>query len=281
MPGTGASSRLYLTNMRRTQSGRKKPTESTKLVKRYVKKQIDAGKETGEKLGVSPGGSGSGTSYDNYQFPGIPTTQSDLINLNLPITQGDERDTRQGSKVKLVSHRCEFMFHVPPAFNASDSASASIQCRLLVLSARNFKKYSEFATEWSPGSSMLYRKYLRNGADETSFQGDLWSLTWPVNTGNFITHADKRFTLNRGRIQGLESSSDQGATRIPDVIKKINVNLKVKNKKLEWSDAGNSEYNGYAPFAILLYAPTNGSVSTTSPGVINGNCFIKMNWKDM
>lgn len=281
MPGTGASNtRLRLTGMRRTKSGRKVPTANTKLVKTYVKKQIDAGKETGEKLGVSLGG-GSGSSYSNYQFPGIPSTQSDLINLNLPISQGDERDARQGSKIKLVSHRCEFMFHVPPAFDATDNGSASIQCRLLVLSARNFKKYSEFATEWSPGSSMLYRKYLRNGANETSFQGDLWSLTWPVNTGNFITHADKRFTLNRGRIQGLNSSSDQGAARIPDVIKKINVNLKVKNKKLEWSDASNSEYSGYAPFAILLYAPTNGAASTTSPGVINGNCFVKMNWKDM
>ncbi|AXH77233.1 MAG: putative capsid protein [Cressdnaviricota sp.] len=281
MPGTGASSKLYLTGMRRNKAGRLVKTDKTKMVKRYVKKQIDAGKETGEKLGVSPGGTGSGTNYANYAFPGRPSTQNDLINLNLPIPQGDKRDNRSGSKVKLVSHRCEFMFHVPPAFDATSSASASIQCRLLVLSARNFRRYSEFTTEWSPGSSQLYRKYLRNGSEETSFQGDLWSLQWPVNTANFITHADKRFTLNRGRLQGLSSSSSEGCTRIPDVIKRINVNLKVKNKKLEWSDADLDEYNGYAPFAILLYAPTNGSVSTTSPGIVNGNCYIKMNWKDM
>jgi hypothetical protein len=258
-----------------------KPKQPAKTTKKYVKRQIDANKETHEIVFTGFADS-PGSGYSNHQFPGLPqwnnlSNTGDLMRLFPNIDQGDNRENRTGSKIKLQNINCKFHFHIPPATDPTANPTAGLCCRLLVLSPKQFTKWTEFVTEWSSGAN-LGRKYLRNGEAQTYFQGDLMSLEFPVNTALFTTHYDRRFQLHRGKLIGDDSS---GLARMPEVAKTINLNLKVKNKVVQYADSGLSVASNYSPFAILLYAPMNGDITTTSPGPITGNVITRPTWKDM
>lgn len=256
---------------------KKQPPKSTK---KYVKKTIDANKETHEIV-FTGFDDGAGSQYSNHQYAGIPTWNNltntgELMRLFPNVAQGDTRQDRTGSQIKLQNINCKFLFHISPEF-AQVNANSALSCRLLVMSCKQFTKWTEFVTEWSSGAN-LGRKYLRNGEATAYFQGDLKSLEYPVNTALFTTHYDKRFVLNRGRNLGDDST---GLARMVDPVKMMTLNLKVKNKIIRYSDSGAEVAANYAPFAILLYAPVNGDISTTSPGPITGNVIVRPTWKDL
>lgn len=250
----------------------------TKPATRAMKKLIDATNQTNE-LNSQAVTTGVGASYANHQFAGQPQN-ADLMRIFPRISQGVTREDRLGSKIKLTGNHLRFMFHIPPAEPSTGTPgnfNSALQCRLLVLSSKTFKKYTEVVANWT-GGQILKEKYLRDGENVAYSQGDLFTLGLPVNTGLFTTHFDRKFILSRGVQVG---GPTEGRARMPDVIKTINLNMKVKNKIVQWEDDNSSETNTYAPFAILLYAPINGGQSTTSPGPLLGNCFSKLNWKNM
>lgn len=250
----------------------------TRPATKAMKKLIDATNQTNEKNNQSIT-TGVGSAYANHQFAGQPQN-GDLMRLFPPVAQGVTREDRLGSKIKLTGNHLKFMFHIPPAEPSTGTAgneNSAVQCRLLVLSSKTFKRWSELVANWT-GGQILSRKYLRDGEDVASSQGDLFTLQLPVNTGLFTTHFDKKFILSRGIQLG---TGTEGRTRMPDVIKTISLNMKVKNKIVQWESDNVSETNTYAPFAILLYAPINGGQATSSPGPVLGNCFTRLNWKNM
>lgn len=265
-----------------------KPVEKDE-VKQIAKRLDDKGKQVCEKLYQTPGTNATGSSYSNYDFPGIPAQGADLMdimpNIDQAGTSGQEqasRERRLGSKIKLTALKTNFMFHIPPA-TASSNDTASVQCRLLILSSKTIKKFSLLQSEWQ-GTQGLGRRYLKDGDQETWFQGDLNSLRFPVNTSIFTTHYDKRFILNRGLPQPAQVGTGTGRV-VPDAIRTLKFNLKVKSKYLRFPEPSISENEDYAPFALLIYAPTNGGVTTstaTDPAnCVNGKCFVQCNWKNL
>lgn len=249
------------------------PTE-TAQVKQIATKLDNKGKQVCEANHMSPADDQTGAAYANYQYPGIPTALADLMLLMPEIAQGDNRNQRLGSKINLTSLSCKFFFHISPALDQTNDNS-SIHCRLLVLSPKIISKTSTLQSNWAVGE-ILRRRYLRDGEDATSFQGDLNSLRYPVNTALFTTHHDKYFTLNRGITTG-----DAGLTHIPDVQKVINLNVKVKSKYARYADPGDQYPENFCPFAILLYAPCNGGVTSGSGGIVYGNAFVRTNWRNL
>lgn len=185
-----------------------------KQVKTIAKRLDDKNKQLREKIFCSPADAGTGPQYANFLFPGIPSASSSLIDLFPSISQGDSREKRSGSRIKLTGVRCKFWFHMPTDQPATGDNSVMC-CRLLVLSSKTIKKFSLLETNWD-GGELLNRKYLRDGSEDTSFLGDMKSLHFPVNTALFTTHYDKRFTLNRGQLVGDDSS---GYTRQVDPVK--------------------------------------------------------------
>lgn len=256
----------------RSQKGLK-PVEQ-KQVKEIAKKLDDQGKQVCEANHMSPADNQTGSAYANYQYPGIPQALADLMLLMPEIAQGDNRAERLGSKINLTGINCKFFFHIPPALDQTNDNS-SIHCRLLVLSPKIINKLTTLQSNWAVGEQ-LRRRYLRDGEDATAFQGDLNSLRFPVNTALFTTHHDRYFTLNRGKTTG-----DAGLTHIPDVQKVINLNIKVKSKHARYAAPGDQYPENFAPFAILLYAPCNGGVSSGSGGVVYGNAFVRTTWRNL
>lgn len=258
-----------------TRSNRRglKPVEK-KQVKEIATSLDNKGKQVHEVVHVTPGASATGTLYANFGWSGIPTATSEMMALLPKIPQGDNREQRLGSKIKLKSNVTDFFFHMPPATDHT-SVYSSVACRLLVMSPKIIAKQSTLYANWAGGEA-LNAKYLRDGSTETRFYGDLNSLRYPVNTALFRTHADKRFTLNRGLIV---TEGAAGSANVPDSQKHIRISLKVKSKYLRFSDDGVVEADNFAPFALLLYAPCNGQMAAEN--VVHGNAFCHTTWDNL
>ena len=279
---------------RHSSRGTRRVSRSSQGLKPQEKKEVktiataldNKGKQVCEKLFQTPGTTESGTAYTNYAFPGIPGSGDDLMDIMPDIAQagttGQEaasRERRLGSKIKLSALKTNYMFHIPPG-TVADPDYSSVQCRLLILSSTTIKKFSLLKQEWASGTQNLSRRYLKDGDTESWFQGDLNSLRFPVNHALFVTHYDKRFILNRGLPQPAAVGAGTGRV-VPDAIRTLHFNMKVKSKYLRFPEPALSENEDWAPFAILLYAPTNGGHSTTAYTCVNGKCFVTCNWKNL
>ncbi len=253
-------------------------------MRQQVKKICNGMEESKEKLKVSFG-SGSGVNYDNKDFPGIPGLSTDVMRLIPNIQQAGDgdpasRDTREGAKIRITSLTGSFFVHIPAAYTpttqADASASAGQQCRLLILSCKQVQAVGQLLDNWSTGQNFA-RQFLKNGDQATGFNGDLFSLRWPVNTQLFTKHYDRYFTLSRGITRGDITS---GAAQQPEVHKNIRFRIKCKNKHLQFNEPDNEEHTNWSLFAVLLYANNDSSLTTSSPGPIKGNMFTKLNWKE-
>lgn len=284
MPQTRKYSKPRARTSRKNAPGLK-PVEK-KEVKVIATALDNKGKQQCEKLFQTPGTTQSGSQYTNYPFPGIPASGDDLMDIMPDINQagttGQEaasRERRLGSKIKLSALKTNYMFHIPPGTEANPDYS-SVACRLLVLSSKTIKKFSLLKQEWATGTQSLGRRYLKDGDTETWFQGDLNSLRFPVNHSLFTTHHEKRFILNRGLPQPAAVGAGTGRV-VPDAIRTLSYNFRVKSKYIRFPEPASGENEDFAPFAILLYAPINGGVSTTAYTCVNGKCFVQANWKNL
>lgn len=254
----------------------------TRPMKGAVQKLINANLETNQKTNAAFGGSGS--AYLTHQFSYNPRyqtvgTQRDLMKLIGPIEQGVEMDQREGREIKLMSLRSRFHFYVP-SDEAQRAEYQHFQCRLLVLSTKKINKYSELVGQWE-GGTVFRDKLLKPDSEEVMFQNDPYSINWRVNRELFTVHKDKRFNLSRGQV--FTSGSGSGG-HVPTPFKTINVSLKVKSKKLLYSDPTEEGATNFAPFAILLIAPSSvsgGSIPAQNDlSVVYGNCHTVMTYKD-
>ena len=245
-------------------------------VKTIAVREDRKGDQVHEALGVSPGANATGSTYQNYNFAGIPSAMASLIKIVPDIAQGTNREQRLGSKIQLTNVKMKFYFHIPPS-TSSTAANSSFTCRLLVLSPRLIQKYSTLQSNWAAGEN-LNRQYLRDGEDVKSFYGDLNSIRYPVNTSMFVTHHDKTFTLNRGQLMGDTST---GAAVMPDSIKHFTINLKVKSKSLRYAGDAAVAAENEAYFGLLLLAPNNGGNTTDAASAVWGNCFTSVRWRNL
>lgn len=245
-------------------------------VKTIAVREDRKGDQVHEVLGVSPGANATGSTYQNYNFPGIPSAMASLIKIVPDIAQGTNREQRLGSKIQLTQVNAKFYFHIPPS-TSSTAANSSFTCRLLILSPRLINKYSTLQSNWAAGE-MLNRQYLRDGEDVKSFYGDLNSIRYKINSSMFVTHADKTFTLNRGQLMG---DTTTGAAQMPDSIRHFNINLKVKTKQLRYSGDTAVAAENEAYFGLLLLAPNNGAATDDTPSAVWGNCFTCTRWRNL
>lgn len=251
-------------------------------MRKEVKKICSGFEETNEKLKVAFG-SGSGTNYQNKDFPGIPGGSTDIMRLIPNIKQAGDgnpasRDTREGNKIRLTNLSGTFYCHIPAALTPSTqveaSAIAGTQCRLLILSCKQVQAVGQLQANWSAGQQ-FNRQFLKNGDQASGFNGDLYSLRWPVNTSLFTKHYDKYFTLKRGYIRGTA-----GTTMTPEVCFIHKFRIKCKNKILKFNEPANEEHTNWSVFGLLLYANNDSSLTDLSPGPVKGNLFTKTNWKE-
>lgn len=251
----------------------------TKPMRQVVQKLIDSNIETHYKC--EPAFGGSGSSYENHtffwrpQYSVAPGGQRDLMKLIPAIEQGVGSAMRIGDQLNLQSVRARFHFSYINRLASSDDRPI-LMCRLLVLSCKKISKYADLVLQWQAGLN-LAADLLKPAGEGSQYIGDPYSITWPVNRDLFTVHADRRFTLNSGERLG----DDQSNFHMPTPHKVINVNLKVKSKKLRYAEDAREGATNFAPFGILLVTRADSHVTEpVSVSPVTGNCSTCVSWQD-
>ena len=255
--------------------------------KKLVSAEINKKEETNEKFFESR----------LLDLPNIPDSNNFLFRLLPDVHQSGQptgvgtdrypsnRETRTGTKVRLMSHRITGRAFIPFEDGVEEGDRSCISCRLLIMSCKRYQYWTDIDTNWSSGVD-LRNQFLRNGSESDGFDGYQFGLDLPVNDELFTTHYDKKFMLNRGHLVKRNPTGQAAPTEgigyahMPVAVKYFSCNLKVKSKILKYSDEEKVLPANYAPFAILCYTYTNGA----NPGVVRVakmQTNSKLRWKNM
>lgn len=257
--------------------------ELTKPMKDLVHKEINASDQTHEKMYQNP--------ERPVALPNIPASTTYLFNMLPSIVQAGDtastpsnRETRTGSQIRLNSFNIKGRVFIPVDSDTINNDRACLSCRLLIMSCKKYPIYADVAANWATGDN-LRDKFLKLGSEENPFDGYQFGLDLPVNHDLFTLHHEKQFVLNRGVLQertygNVPVTEGLGAAHMPFVYKYFNINLKVKNKILKFSDETSVVPTNYAPFAVLCWAYTNGAAPSIIriPEIQFTN---KLRWKNM
>lgn len=269
--------------VRRAPKKSKPKYQLSSTTKKLVVKEINKKEETNEKF------------YQTrlVELPNIPNSNTHLFKLIPDLPQAGQndpaggvfpsnRETRQGTKVRLMSHNIKGRAFIPFE-DVGDVKKSCITCRLLILSCKKYSKYSDVFDNWQTGAD-LRSNFLRNGSEQDGFDGYQYGIDLPVNDELFTTHFDKKFLLNRGHIHQSTAfpttTEGLGLAHMPIAVKYFNFNMKVKSKTLKFADELLQQPSNYAPFGILCYSYTDG----TAPGAEHSvymQLNSKLRWKNM
>lgn len=197
------------------------------------------------------------TGWDN-----VPDTQARCINMFPNLNQGYERSEREGSKIKLLTLRCQGYIQIPSYFSEESNDRSNIMFRLCCLSAKSESFYPDVLANWQGTGNYFDQllKELSESAPPTGVNRDMWA---EINRDLFTVHYDKLFNFSRGDQFGLDPAS--GATWRPDMIKFFKFNMKVKNRVLRFAQDTQPGTNdgiqptNFAPFLVGWWSYTNGA----------------------
>lgn len=241
------------------------------VLKRLVDKRIGANEQTHEVINVT----------HTQQNRDGSIAETDLMRLVPSISQGDSRDNRTGSKIKLTSVEVYGFLKFVPSGAANDSGYA---VRLVCASAKEYPNAQQLFVDADATANRtdVADSWLRQGADPTSFNGTFERLHLPNNTANVVTHYDRIHYLVSDRVIFDNGSTDVDTrTSVRLVIKPFRIRLKVKNKILKYDDDTSTYPINFNPFLML------GFVNLENPGTTDNNLRVtisaqaKWRFKDM
>jgi len=218
-----------------------------------------------------------------YQFTNL-IADAPLLRLHtiIPdIAQGDERNDRHGTSVRLTNLYIKGRIDVPADDNPllGNDDRAEIYVRMFVLSCRNYKSLDDVVANWTAGD-ILNSRFFKNNASDSAPTGLYVDMLSDVNREAFIVHHDRVMKLDRSLGYFPDPTSTSGAATQRPVSREFKIPLKVKNKVLKYWDPSQVQPSNYQPFVCCLFAYGNGASPSLS-AVPYIEYMSKVSFKDM
>ncbi len=179
------------------------------------------------------------------------------------IALGVERNDRQGAKVKLNSINIKGRIDVPADDNPilGNDDRAQIYVRLFVLSSKQNPVLNNVSIDWN---TIYNNKFFKNNANGTAPTGEYLDMLSDVNRELFTVHYDKVMKLDRNLGYFPDPTSTSGSAPQKPASKEFNINLKVKNKILNYATPNTTSPTNFQPFVCCMFAYGNGAAPSTS-----------------
>jgi len=152
----------------------------------------------------------------------------DILQIIPNMVNGTSINERVGDKVVLKSHNIYGYFRVVPNTVAANFKFGNVAVRQLVLSLKSISNYDAVVADPSLANKLL--GLLRKGGTTVQFQGLISDVMADINREVFTVHYDKVY-----HIKSDYNMTAIGATT-QDTLRMFNINMKVKNKQLKYSD---------------------------------------------
>lgn len=200
-----------------------------------------------------------------YQFTNL-ISDAPLLRLHtiIPdIALGTERNDRIGPKIKLNNINIKGRIDVPADDNPliGNDDRAQIYVRMFVLSVKQNKVITNIVPDWN---AVYNDKFFKDNANPTAPTGQYKDMLSSVNREVFTVHYDRVMKLNRHYPFFPDPTSTSGASNQVPTSKEFNINLKCKNKILNFPQPSIVQNSDYQPFVCCLFAYGNGANPSTS-----------------
>lgn len=200
-----------------------------------------------------------------YQFSNL-ISDAPLLRLHtiIPdIALGTERNDRIGPKVKLNNINIKGRIDIPADDNPilGNDDRAQIYVRMFVLSVKQLKPLNDVVTDWN---TKFDPKFFKDNANATAPTGEYKDMLSSVNRELFTVHYDKVMKLNRHYPFFPDPTSTSGASNQIPTSREFNINMKVKNKILNYPTPTIVQNSNFQPFVCCLFAYGNGANPSTS-----------------
>ena len=221
--------------------------------------------------------------FRRTQWRNVPDTQPRCCQLLANCLQGEQRNEREGSKIKLTSMNIQGYLQIPSYEEPGSSDRSNIMFRLCVLSAKSESYYPDVLANWS-GPGNYFTQLLKPNSTADPPAGQNYDMWLDINRDLFTVHYDKVFDFSRGDQNGANVTPAATLWR-PDKFKKFFIKLKVKNKLLRYATEASPGSNeglqptNFAPFLVGWWSYTNGAAPSNTP-VPYIEYYVKTRFKD-
>ena len=214
---------------------RSKPATFAKRVKAVISKVAET-KMVSHDSGLVAYNSGISVSTDVMQI--VPT-----------MAQGDDTGMRTGNRV--TAKNLSIKGHMLMSLAVSNiSTSVRIAVRQMVLVSKRYKNFSDMQTNFASHLPFL----LKSGNSVQGFTGIIQDLYLPINREIYTVLYDKIVYLN------LEyQATASGFQGVADSVKFFNINVKCKNKILNYEESNSNVPQNWNPFMCFGYAKLDGA----------------------
>jgi len=182
----------------------------------------------------------------------------DILQIIPNMFNGTEVNERVGDKVNLKSHNIRGYFRIVPNTAAANYKFGNVAVRQMVLSLKTISNYDAVVADPTLANKLL--GLLRKGGTTVSFQGLVSDVMCEINREVFTVHYDKVY-----HIKTDYNMTAIGATT-QDTLRMFNINMKVKNKQLKYSDDVSTSLlpTNYGCFMVFGYCYMDGSLPDTA-----------------
>ena len=250
-----AATRIQAVVRRKQQQKSYKNLKLAKPVAALVQRRIDSSNPSKHKT----------FHQRRYQFTNL-ISDAPLLRLHtvIPsISLGVERHDRIGAKVQVKYCNVKGRISIPADDNPliGNDDRAQIYVRMMVLSTKQKAQLSEVIQIWN---STLNDQFFKNDSQPFAPTGNYIDMLSHINREVFTVHHDKVMRLDRQYPFFPDPTSTSGAAAQIPVSKDFSINLKMKNKILDYAQPSSVQPQNYQPFLCCLFAYGNGSPPSTS-----------------
>lgn len=218
-------------------------------------------------------------------IPGIQTAGYDAGTLISDI-QVNNLNSREGKSVKLKSIRGKLnVFFKPETVPLSGPQGtdllSSVYVRVLTLSAKNRPTFKQVQTDWI--GVLQPHLFLDNKTRAYGWAGAPEQVHQPVNRQLFTVHQDQTALLHRGSLyqELIGSAVDQYVmAHMPSMGKTFNIEVKCKNKTLNYDQVSDLYPSNFGPFVVVLYSTATQSSSAAIQNTAIKHGSFKMTYED-
>lgn len=220
--------------------------------------------------------------------PGIEQVGYDAGTIIADI-QPDNLNSRSGRTIKLKSIsgilNCYVKSETEPYAGTTTAYPgerlSSLYVRVLTLSCKNRPSFKQVQTDWN--TTLQPHLFLDQNTKPFGWVGQPEYVYQPVNRQLFTVHQDQTVLLKRGAIvaavQGTQPPGVWAQTHMPAMGKQFKINVKCKNKILNYDEGKNLYPTNFAPFVVVLYSTALVGTSANIQNTLRKHGSFKMTFE--
>lgn len=203
---------------------------------------------------------------ENTVLHNAPISDADVVPIVQSIPEGTASNQRLGDRIKPKSLKVRGVIGLNPDYNPNNKPMI---VTVMILQAKDKKTNSQIAPGVGAGTAYLLKPNI-GGTEQVAWDGTTQRSTYPLNTEKFKVYYQKQFRLAPGSLTAGTREFDHF---------KWKYTFTDLPASLTFDDANGDDPNNFAPFLVIGWCYTDGTVPPLQPR-LTSECSSVLQYED-